>query len=137
VVQPPPPAPVEDKGPKLAELKAGRIEIKDQIHFATAKSQILADSFPLLEQVVKILKEHPELTRLQIGGHTDSRGGHAYNVQLSQDRAEAVRRFLIERGVEPGRLEAKGYGPDQPIDTNTTAAGRQKNRRTEFISIDE
>jgi hypothetical protein len=71
-------------------------------------SEILADSFPLLEQVVKIL----------VG-------------------AESVRRFLIERGVEPSRLEAKGYGPDQPIDTNSTAAGRQKNRRTEFISISE
>ena len=134
---PAPPPPVEDKGPKLAELKGNRIEIKDQVHFATAKSEILAHSFPLLEQVVKILQEHPELKRLQIGGHTDSRGGHAYNVKLSQDRAEAVRRFLIERGVEPGRLEAKGYGPDQPIDTNATAAGRQKNRRTEFISISE
>jgi OOP family OmpA-OmpF porin len=48
-----------------------------------------------------------------------------------------VRRFLIERGVEPNRLEAKGYGPDQPIDTNDTAAGRQKNRRTEFESVSE
>lgn len=135
--EPPPAPPVEDKSPKLAELKAGRIEIKDQIHFATAKSKILADSFPLLEQVAKILTEHPELARLRISGHTDNRGGHDYNVQLSQDRAESVRRFLIERGVESGRLEAKGYGPDQPIDTNATAAGRQKNRRTEFTSISE
>jgi outer membrane protein OmpA-like peptidoglycan-associated protein len=126
---------VEPPAPQLAELKAGRIEIKDQVHFATAKSEILADSFPLLEQVARILKEHPELTRLRISGHTDNRGAHDYNVQLSQDRAEAVRRFLIQRGVEPGRLEAKGYGPDQPIDTNATSEGRQRNRRTEFISI--
>jgi outer membrane protein OmpA-like peptidoglycan-associated protein len=138
VVQPsPPPAPVEDKGPKLAELKAGRIEIKDQVRFATGKSEILAESFPLLEEVVRILKAHPELTRLRIGGHTDNRGSRDYNIKLSQDRAEAVRRFLIERGVEPGRLEAKGYGPDQPIATNDTAAGRQLNRRTEFISVEE
>jgi OmpA-OmpF porin, OOP family len=136
VVAPPPP-PVEDKGPKLAELKAGRIEIKDQVRFATGKSEILADSFPLLEQVTKILKEHPELTRLRISGPTDNRGPHDYNVQLSQDRAEAVRRFLVDRGVEPGRLEAKGYGPDQPIATNDTSAGRQQNRRTEFISVSE
>ncbi len=137
VVEPaPPPAPKEE-GPKLAELKAGRIEIKDQVQFATSKSEILAGSYPLLEQVAKILKEHPELTRLRIGGHTDNRGPRDYNIQLSQDRAEAVRRFLIERGVEPSRLEAKGYGPDQPIDTNDTAAGRQKNRRTEFESVSE
>ncbi len=134
---PAPPPPAEDKSPKLAELKAGRIEIKDQVHFATGKSDILAESFPLLEQVSKILKEHPELIRLEIGGHTDNRGAHDYNVQLSQDRAEAVRRFLIERGVEASRLQAKGYGPDQPIDTNDTAAGRQKNRRTEFKSVSE
>ena len=82
--------------------------------------------------MAKVLDEHPELVRLRISGHTDDRGPHGYNVQLSQERAESVRRFLIERGVEPSRLEAKGYGPDQPIDTNTTAEGRQKNRRTEF-----
>jgi OOP family OmpA-OmpF porin len=134
VVQPPPP---EDKGPKLAELKAGRIEIKDQVRFATSKSEILAESFPLLEEVAKILKEHPELVRLRIAGHTDNRGARDYNIQLSQDRAEAVRRFLIDRGVEPSRLEAKGYGPDQPIATNDTAAGRQQNRRTEFESVSE
>jgi outer membrane protein OmpA-like peptidoglycan-associated protein len=134
---PAPPAPVEDESPKLAELKAGRIDIREQIHFVSGRSEILASSFPVLEQVVKILQEHPELTRLRIGGHTDSRGAYDYNVKLSQDRAEAVRRFLVERGVDPGRLEAMGYGPDQPIDTNETEAGRQNNRRTEFISIND
>jgi outer membrane protein OmpA-like peptidoglycan-associated protein len=87
--------------------------------------------------VARILKEHPVLVRLEIAGHTDSRGAHDYNVQLSQDRAEAVRRYLVEKGVEPSRLVAKGYGPDQPIDTNDTVAGRQKNRRTEFHSVSE
>jgi OOP family OmpA-OmpF porin len=141
---PPPPAPppapappAPPPAPKLAELKGSRIEIKDQVRFATSKSEILADSFPLLEEVAKILKEHPELLKLEISGHTDNRGARDYNIQLSQDRAAAVRRFLIERGVEAGRLEAKGYGPDQPIDTNDTAAGRQKNRRTEFHSVSE
>jgi outer membrane protein OmpA-like peptidoglycan-associated protein len=134
---PPPPPPAENKAPKLAELKGSRIEIKDQVRFATSKSEILADSYPLLEEVAKILKEHPELVKLQISGHTDNRGPREYNLQLSQDRAEAVRRFLIERGVEASRLEAKGYGPDQPIASNDDAAGRQKNRRTEFHSISE
>jgi outer membrane protein OmpA-like peptidoglycan-associated protein len=135
----PAPAPVVEppvaEKPKLAELKEGRIEIKDQVRFATSKSEILADSFPLLEEVAKILKEHPELVRLEISGHTDNRGARDYNLKLSQDRAEAVRRFLIDRGVEPGRLEAKGYGPDQPIASNETAAGRQLNRRTVFFSV--
>ena len=85
--------------------------------------------------MAKILKEHPELVRLRIGGHTDNRGAREYNIKLSQARAEAVRRYLVERGVEPGRLEAKGYGPDQPIASNDDAEGRQKNRRTEFISV--
>jgi outer membrane protein OmpA-like peptidoglycan-associated protein len=134
---PSPPPPEEPKKPKLAELKGNRIEIRDQVRFATSKSQILAESFPLLDDVARILKEHPELTRLEISGHTDSRGAREYNIQLSQDRAEAVRRYLVEKGVESSRLVAKGYGPDQPIDTNDTAEGRQKNRRTEFHSVSE
>ena len=118
-------------------LSGSRIRIKDQVQFATAKSEILPGSFPLLDKVASILLKHPELKRLEIGGHTDSRGGRDYNIQLSQDRAEAVRRYLIDKGVEPGRLTAKGYGPDKPIDTNATAEGRQKNRRTEFQSVSE
>jgi outer membrane protein OmpA-like peptidoglycan-associated protein len=128
------PAPQPPK-PPYAEYGEGRISIKDQVRFATGKSDILPESFPLLDEVAKILKEHPELVRLRIGGHTDNRGSREYNIKLSQDRAEAVRRYLVERGVEPGRLEAKGFGPDQPIATNDTAEGRQKNRRTEFISV--
>ena len=137
VVEAPPPAPPEDKGDKLAVLEKGRIRIRDQVRFATSKSEILAASFPLLEEVASILKAHPELTRLRIAGHTDNRGARDYNIKLSQDRAEAVRRFLIERGVEASRLEAKGYGPDRPIASNDDAAGRQQNRRTEFESVDE
>jgi len=133
-VEAPPPAPVENK---LAVLEKGRIRIRDQVRFATSKSEILAESFPLLEEVAGILKAHPELTRLRIAGHTDNRGARDYNIKLSQDRAEAVRRFLIERGVEASRLEAKGYGPDRPIASNDDAAGRQQNRRTEFESVDE
>ena len=133
----PPPAPVVDEGSKLAVLKKGRIEIRDQVRFATSKSDILPESFPLLEEVTRILKAHPELVRLRIGGHTDNRGAHDYNVTLSQDRAAAVRRFLIERGIEASRLDAKGYGPDRPIASNDDAEGRQKNRRTEFESVDE
>ncbi|HZI03214.1 MAG TPA: OmpA family protein, partial [Archangium sp.] len=133
-VEAPPPAPAENK---LAVLEKGRIRIRDQVRFATSKSEILAESFPLLEEVVSILKAHPELTRLRIAGHTDNRGARDYNIKLSQDRAEAVRRFLIERGVEASRLEAKGYGPDRPIASNDDAAGRQKNRRTEFESVSE
>jgi len=129
-----PPAPAENK---LAVLEKGRIRIRDQVRFATSKSEILAESFPLLEEVASILKAHPELVRLRISGHTDNRGQRAFNLKLSEDRAQAVRRFLIERGVEPGRLEAKGYGPDQPIASNADEAGRQQNRRVEFLSVDE
>ncbi|MFY0575664.1 OmpA family protein [Cystobacter fuscus] len=127
----PPPEPPK---PPYAEYEEARISIKDQVRFATGKSDILPESFPLLDEVAKILNEHPELVRLRIGGHTDNRGTREFNIKLSQDRAEAVRRYLVERGVAPARLEAKGFGPDQPIATNDTAEGRQRNRRTEFIS---
>jgi OOP family OmpA-OmpF porin len=71
--------------------------------------------------------------QVRIEGHTDSRGSRAYNLRLSQSRADSVRAYLIGKGISSDRLEAKGYGPDQPIDNNKTAAGRERNRRVEFM----
>jgi outer membrane protein OmpA-like peptidoglycan-associated protein len=130
------PCPAGNEGAKKAVLTATRIEIKEQVLFATGKADILAPSFPLLEEVAGILKAHPEITRLRIDGHTDNRGPHEYNVALSQSRSEAVLRFLVERGVAAERLEAKGFGPDQPVADNASEEGRQKNRRVEFIAVE-
>jgi outer membrane protein OmpA-like peptidoglycan-associated protein len=115
----------------LVEVKREKIEIKQQVHFATAKFRVLPDSFPLLNQVVQVLNDFPKM-RLSIEGHTDSVGGEDSNMRLSQRRAEAVRDYLVSKGVSPARLEASGFGPTKPIASNKTARGKAQNRRTEF-----
>jgi OOP family OmpA-OmpF porin len=117
-----------------AAIKQGRIELKDTVYFDTAKATIQRRSFKLLDQVAKILIEHPELEKVLIEGHTDSQGKAESNRKLSQRRAEAVRSYLIKKGVAAERLEAKGFGPDRPIADNDTAKGRAANRRVDFIT---
>jgi OOP family OmpA-OmpF porin len=115
----------------LVEVKKDRIEIKQQVHFATGAWLVLPDSFALLNQVVAVLNDFPKM-RISIEGHTDNVGTEAFNMRLSQKRAEAVRSYLTQKGIAPDRLEATGYGPTRPIASNKTAMGRSQNRRTEF-----
>jgi outer membrane protein OmpA-like peptidoglycan-associated protein len=127
-----------DKGPELAVLTQKGIEIREQVFFDTAKATIKPRSFLLLATVAKILTLHPEIAKLRVEGHTDNRGKHDYNVKLSQARAESVRKHLVEvNGVEAGRLEAQGFGPDRPIADNRTSAGRTQNRRSEFNIVEQ
>ncbi|QSQ22154.1 OmpA family protein [Pyxidicoccus parkwayensis] len=108
------------------------IKITERVFFAFDRAEVLPRSFPLMEQVAKVLREHPELELVEVEGHTDNIGPAAYNRRLSQSRAESVCRQLEQRGVEAKRLRAVGRGPDMPADTNATAAGRERNRRVEF-----
>ena len=82
-------------------------------------------------KILRFLTENPGL-RVELRGHTDSRGTPAYNLKLSQDRAAAVRAYLIAQGIPAARLVAKGYGETQPLAPNTTDPGRALNRRTEL-----
>ncbi|MCA1664909.1 MAG: OmpA family protein, partial [Myxococcales bacterium] len=126
-----------DKGPELATFTAQAIEIKQKILFEFGKAAIKPQSFLLLATVAKIMTLHPDVTLIRIEGHTDSVGTRAVNLKLSRERAESVRRHLVEvNGVEPSRLVAAGLGPDRPLDSNATAAGRAKNRRVEFVIVD-
>jgi outer membrane protein OmpA-like peptidoglycan-associated protein len=84
-----------------------------------------------LGYLIDLLKQHTT-ARIEIDGHTDSVGTPAYNQHLSQDRANAVRAYLIQNGIVAKRLVAKGFGATQPIASNATEEGRQANRRTEF-----
>ncbi|HYG68174.1 MAG TPA: OmpA family protein [Anaeromyxobacteraceae bacterium] len=120
---------------RLVVVKQDRIEIRQQVHFATGKYAVRGDSFPLLNQVVQVLNDQPRM-RVRIEGHTDDVGAEAVNLRLSQRRADAVRRYLVKMGVAPDRLEAVGHGPTQPIAPNGTAKGRAKNRRTEFRIVE-
>jgi outer membrane protein OmpA-like peptidoglycan-associated protein len=101
------------------------------IEFAFGKATIRPTSKPKLDAAAKVLNDYPT-TRIQISGHTDDVGTHERNVELSQERAESVKAYLVSKGVDPGRIETRGAGPDEPIDDNKTAKGRQKNRRIEF-----
>ncbi|MBQ3633059.1 MAG: OmpA family protein, partial [Paludibacteraceae bacterium] len=107
------------------------------IEFETGKSTIKPKSYPLLNQIADIFIENKNYI-IEVQGHTDSTGKYDFNMKLSDDRANAVRDYLIGKGVPFERMTAKGYGPDVPIADNKTAAGRQKNRRVEFnITFEE
>jgi outer membrane protein OmpA-like peptidoglycan-associated protein len=115
----------------LVEVKKERIEIRQQVHFATAKFRVLPGSFPLLNQVSQVLNDFPKM-RISIEGHTDSVGKEASNMRLSHKRAEAVLNYLVSKGISPERMDATGFGPTKPVASNRTARGRAQNRRTEF-----
>ncbi|RKH09569.1 cell envelope biogenesis protein OmpA [Corallococcus sp. CA053C] len=121
-----------DKGESKVRLEGSRIVILDKVYFATGEDVILPKSFVLLQQVIAILRTHPELERVRVEGHTDSQGVDAKNLDLSQRRANNVRAWLVKGGIEDARLEAAGYGETQPVDTNATSHGRENNRRVEF-----
>jgi OmpA-OmpF porin, OOP family len=88
-------------------------------------------SYGLLDEVVGVMLDAPDI-RLAVHGHTDSRGGQAYNRDLSQRRAQAVVKYLTDKGIPFDRLEARGFGADKPLATNDTPEGRANNRRVEF-----
>jgi OOP family OmpA-OmpF porin len=105
------------------------------IQFASGSARILADSEPTLQEALALLQANPQV-RVQVSGHTDDRGREATNTRLSQERAEAVRDWLVEHGVDAARLTVRGYGPREPISPNDTPEGRARNRRIEFRRID-
>src|SRR5690242_5389329 len=109
------------------------LEILQKVYFEFDAATILPRSYPLLDQIAAVMEEHPEITHVRVEGHTDNIGTAEYNQNLSQARAEAVRAYLVEAGVEPNRLSASGFGYSRPIDSNDTEEGRAKNRRVEFL----
>lgn len=101
------------------------------VNFQTGKAVILPVSQGVLDQVAQSLVDNPDVN-VEVGGHTDSQGSEAANLRLSQARADAVRQYLIGKGVAAARITAKGYGEGSPVADNTTAAGRAANRRVEL-----
>ena len=125
----------EPTDPEPAKI-TNKIEIEDQIQFATWKAVILEESFETLDKVASTLEGHPELTLVEIQGHTAKANQPKKTRRLSQERAEAVRKYLMSRGVDGDRLVARGYGEDRPLADNETEEGRSQNRRVEFVVLE-
>jgi outer membrane protein OmpA-like peptidoglycan-associated protein len=111
--------------------------IREQVQFAYNSAQILKASDFILEAVAKILKENPEIAKVEVQGHTDSKGGDAYNKKLSDRRAASVVTWLVTNGIDKAKLTSAGYGKDRPIDSNDTDEGRANNRRVEFHILEQ
>jgi len=112
-------------------LERGKTVILQGINFASGSATLTRDSQDMLESAFAALVTNPNI-RVEIAGNTDNVGSRIANERLSQRRAEAVRTWLVARGIGAGRLTARGFGMSNPIDTNLTPDGRARNRRIEF-----
>ena len=101
------------------------------IQFETGKSTIKRSSYPILDQIVQVMKDNPEY-KLEIQGHTDNTGSKERNLEISELRAAAVKAYLVKHGIDTNRITSAGYGDTRPVADNKTAAGRAKNRRVEL-----
>jgi OOP family OmpA-OmpF porin len=132
---PPDPDPTKNGCPK-ARIEKDQIVITERVEFVTDSDKLLGSSTGILIAVLNILQEHDELTKVVVEGHTDNVGGAVYNKGLSERRASSVVRWLVAHGIPEERLLKTGFGLERPLDTNDTAAGRQRNRRVEFHIVD-
>lgn len=128
-----------NKRPEKGQVKVqgNEIKVSRQVHFETDSAKILGDSNTLLEEIADVLARNPKIRKVEIQGHTDNTGTRERNQTLSEQRAQAVRAWLVSAGVEAGRLVAKGYGQDKPLGPNVTSAQKAKNRRVQFIIIEK
>ncbi len=131
---------LKERDVEIAKLKAKRVPqgilvTLGDVLFDTGRSNLKSGSLEKIYPLAEYLKEHVDTT-VKIEGHTDSQGSAAYNSELSQRRADAVRDFLVSNGIAPERITAQGMGEDYPVATNSTAAGRQQNRRVEVTISD-
>lgn len=117
----------------VVDLRENEIVITRQINFVTNSAKIRPDAEPILVEVADVMLRNPFIQLVEIQGHTDDKGRPERNLELSQQRADSVREWLLGAGVSADRFESRGYGQSQPIETNRTAAGRTKNRRVQFI----
>ncbi|MBK8482149.1 MAG: OmpA family protein [Proteobacteria bacterium] len=124
--------PVAAASRDLVQLTANALLLRRKIHFSSGKASPRGDALRMLDVVADVLLANPQLTHVEIQGHTDSNGPAAANQRLSQARADAIREHLIQRGVAAERLTARGYGAERPTQPNLSAQNREANRRVEF-----
>jgi outer membrane protein OmpA-like peptidoglycan-associated protein len=120
------------KNKQQVVIRDGQLDIIDQVYFKFNRDEILPKSFPLLDNVASVINSHPDITSIEVQGHTDSQGNDNYNLDLSKRRSKQVMNYLIGKGVSAARLTSQGYGETQPIADNKTIKGRSANRRVVF-----
>lgn len=131
--EPPPPEPQ-----KRVEVRENKIIINEKIQFLVNSDKILEVSHSLLDEVAKVIKDHPQIKKIEVEGHASAEGSDAKNLSLSNRRAKSVLKYLTKTGgVTEGVLSAKGYGETRPIADNETEDGREKNRRVEFTITEQ
>ncbi|WP_299456152.1 OmpA family protein [uncultured Microscilla sp.] len=128
------PGPKKNKGcPEILKKEEEEILKKaSKVLFAFSKAEIKTVSFPILDEVVRLLKKYPK-SNIHLEGHTDNVGKDQSNLILSKNRAASVRQYFINKGINASRITSIGHGEQRPIDTNTTAKGRQNNRRVDMV----
>ncbi len=114
-----------------ASLAGDHIELRTPITFDTGTPDMDAAGQQVLDEVVRILRMHPDIG-VDIGVHTDSTGSSAFNQRISDARARSIQTYLVTHGIAAARIQARGFGEDRPIDTNSTEEGRSHNRRVEI-----
>ncbi|MFB6351234.1 MAG: OmpA family protein, partial [Bradymonadaceae bacterium] len=123
---------------KKAVVKDEKIEIREKVNFEYDKAVIKKESYGVLDAVGLILRTNPEIQTVEIQGHTDDAGTADYNKKLSEQRAKAVKQYLIDNAdIDPERLKAKGYGASMPLVPNNSDKNRAKNRRVEFKILEK
>ena len=121
---------------KAAQAKIQKLLEIENIEFIANKSKLTTKGLTTVEKLAEIMKKYPD-TRIEIGGHTDSDGSEDFNLKLSQERVDSVKRALVERGIDAGRIVAKGYGESRPLVANNSDQNKQRNRRVEITILGE
>jgi outer membrane protein OmpA-like peptidoglycan-associated protein len=127
-----PPAPTVAAPAPRVEIRNNQITISEKIQFDVDKATIKSESNSLLDEIVAVFKNNPQLEKVSIDGFASSEGNAEFNKRLSDDRAKSVMAYLVDHGIDKDRLLAKGWGIEKPIADNSTDVGRELNRRVEF-----
>ena len=134
----PPAAPIaEAKTPPRVEVRDNKIEIHEKIQFDFDKATIKPASFDLMNEIASVITKNPQIKRLRIEGYASAEGDAKHNKTLSDERSKAVMKYLTDHGIAPKELLAAGFGSDRPIADNATEDGREKNRRVEFVILEQ
>ena len=125
---------IKPRETQALKIEMGKNIVLEGVVFKTGSAVISPPSEEILTRAFNALNDNPEI-EVEVQGHTDSQGNQAANMKLSQARAEAVKAWLVKKGIAAQRMTAKGFGPDKPVAANATPEGRQQNRRIEFARL--